>query len=138
MGHYDYCENSSCENPDAEAAQGLLGMLDQKRKRFQETENPVDAWEAWRFCRESHLPIPDWVVSYLDRCAAFVGDLATDPYREWSRIPVFVSLFSTFRFRVESGGMRDDPMHACLAVSKAILFGSLFCPIAAEAQTVVP
>ena len=86
VGHYDFCENPRCENPDVEAGRKLLELLDVMKKEFERTANPVHAWEAWRFCRECSLPIPDWVISYLDRSGEAIqaiGDGRVAPVRHW-------------------------------------------------------
>jgi hypothetical protein len=51
-------------------------VQDHFREGFEETENPVHAWEGWRFYRRSRLPLPEWMLLYLDRCAEVVDRLS--------------------------------------------------------------
>ena len=43
--------------------------LDEEHRRFTATNNGVFAWEAYRVARAARVPVPGWVLSYLDRCA---------------------------------------------------------------------
>lgn len=36
---------------------------------FEDEGNPTLPWEAWRWARNYRLPVPDWVLGYLDDCA---------------------------------------------------------------------
>lgn len=40
-------------------------LMDSKRLEFEETKNPLFAWDAFSICKIKKKPIPDWVWSYL-------------------------------------------------------------------------
>jgi hypothetical protein len=40
------------------------------RYRFEEDREPIFAWYAYQWARADKVPIPDWVLTYLDWCAA--------------------------------------------------------------------
>ncbi len=40
--------------------------------------NPLDVWVAYWEARQSGQPVPDWVMTYLDRCAVALLNLASD------------------------------------------------------------
>tara|TARA_Y100000815_G_scaffold22236_1_gene18864 strand:- start:24 stop:686 length:663 start_codon:yes stop_codon:yes gene_type:complete len=42
---------------------------------FQKDQNPLYAWRAYQNCREHKIPIPDWVLAYLDSSAGKLLDI---------------------------------------------------------------
>ncbi|MEX6506950.1 hypothetical protein [Jiella sp. M17.18] len=46
-----------------------LFRVDVLRRLYEEDENPLYAWEAYRDCQEAGLPVPPWVQEYLKSCA---------------------------------------------------------------------
>ena len=48
------------------------------RTVYERGGNPLDVWLAYWEARESGLPVPDWVMTYLDRCAVALLNLASD------------------------------------------------------------
>ena len=36
---------------------------------FELTGNGTHAWRVYKLARQKHLPVPDWVLTYLDGCA---------------------------------------------------------------------
>lgn len=44
-------------------------FLEQARKLYDETGNPLYAWQAYNFARQFAISIPEWVAEYLDRAA---------------------------------------------------------------------
>lgn len=49
------------------------------RVGFDETASPAFAWQSYLCCREAHRPVEDWVLAYLDGCAAGLVILARTP-----------------------------------------------------------
>ena len=45
------------------------GILNQYKKYYHKTDNPVFAWWVFRFCRKKKIEIPDWVLKYFDASA---------------------------------------------------------------------
>ena len=50
-------------------------VIDAARRQFEETGNPLFAWEAYGHCRISGLPIPEWVFLYFDKTSKRLGVL---------------------------------------------------------------
>ncbi len=48
------------------------------RAAYERGGNPLDVWWAYCEARESGQPVPDWVLTYLDRCAVALLNLASD------------------------------------------------------------
>jgi hypothetical protein len=44
-------------------------QVEEYRRRYLKTGNPVYAWRAYAECRSAHRDIPDWVLEYLDEPA---------------------------------------------------------------------
>ncbi len=44
--------------------------IGQLKRTFESTSDAAAAWEAYGLARASSLPIPDWILSYFDTCAA--------------------------------------------------------------------
>ena len=42
---------------------------------FEKDQNPLYAWRAYQNCREHKIPIPDWVLAYLDSSAGKLLDI---------------------------------------------------------------
>ena len=42
---------------------------------FGKDQNPLYAWRAYQNCREHKIPIPDWVLAYLDSSAGKLLDV---------------------------------------------------------------
>ena len=42
---------------------------------FRKDQNPLYAWRAYQNCREHKIPIPDWVLAYLDSSAGKLLDI---------------------------------------------------------------
>ena len=42
---------------------------------FKKDQNPLYAWRAYQNCREHKIPIPDWVLAYLDSSAGKLLDI---------------------------------------------------------------
>ena len=42
---------------------------------FQKDQNPLYAWRSYQNCREHKIPIPDWVLAYLDSSAGKLLDI---------------------------------------------------------------
>ena len=53
VAHYDLCDEYRCEYPDVEVGRKLFELLDEKKTNFERTGSPVEAWDAWHFCREA-------------------------------------------------------------------------------------
>jgi hypothetical protein len=53
--------------------------LEFEEQEFQRTGNPVYAWGAYRTARAARLPVPDWVLGYLDGAADMLARLALEP-----------------------------------------------------------
>lgn len=43
-------------------------FLASRERQYQETANPAFVWLAYGYCRTSGVPLPLWVLEYLDRC----------------------------------------------------------------------
>lgn len=61
-------------------------------------ENPLDAWLAYLEAREAGLPVPEWVLAYLDAAAVRFRELCQHPPRD-VRIAVAKTLGFTKRKR---------------------------------------
>ena len=48
------------------------------RVAYKRDGNPLEVWWAYWQARESGQPVPDWVMTYLDRCAVALLNLASD------------------------------------------------------------
>jgi len=65
-------------------------FIEADRQRFQDTGNALFVWDAYARSRDAGLPIPDWILDYLDDAArnisAFVNpdrpQSVTDPNKE--------------------------------------------------------
>lgn len=55
-----------------------LIVIEAYRLAYERDGNPLDAWSALYTARRSDLPIPDWVLTYLDRCATSLLHLAKE------------------------------------------------------------
>lgn len=44
-------------------------FLERRRAIYRKTNNPVHVWLAYRAARHLKVPVPIWVLDYLDRCA---------------------------------------------------------------------
>ena len=53
-------------------------LIEVARAAYERGSNPLDVWLAYWEARESGQPVPDWVLTYLDRCAVALLDLASD------------------------------------------------------------
>ena len=53
-------------------------LIEVARAAYERDGNPLDAWWAYCEARESGQPVPDWVLTYLDRCAVALLNLASD------------------------------------------------------------
>lgn len=42
---------------------------DEFQKRYEKTKNPLAAWDCYSYSRKKNAPIPEFVLSYLDRVA---------------------------------------------------------------------
>jgi hypothetical protein len=49
-------------------------LLDMMRRKVVEEKNPLHAWEGYKLARYLNVPIPEWVLEYLDTCAVALGD----------------------------------------------------------------
>lgn len=47
---------------------GVADFLASHERQYQETGNPAFVWLAYGYCRTSGVPLPLWVLQYLDRC----------------------------------------------------------------------
>ncbi len=47
-------------------------VLRNMKDRYQADPNPLYAWQAYALCRERGMPVPEWVLKYLDTA---VGDI---------------------------------------------------------------
>lgn len=52
--------------------------IEAARAAYERDGNPLDVWWAYCEARESGQPVPDWVLTYLDRCAVALLNLASD------------------------------------------------------------
>ncbi len=50
----------------------------ERGERGERGGNPLDVWWAYCEARDSGQPVPDWVLTYLDRCAVALLNLASD------------------------------------------------------------
>ena len=50
--------------------------LDQYRQSFDETNNPLYIWEAYRLCRHFDKPWPDYVVEYMNWIMEYLDGVA--------------------------------------------------------------
>lgn len=53
-------------------------LIEVARAAYERGGNPLDVWWAYCEARESGQPVPDWVLTYLDRCAVALLNLASD------------------------------------------------------------
>ncbi len=60
---------------DKERKKNLLNWLDFYKQKYLETKNSVYAWRGYCICRDANFEIPEWIFSYLDRCAGKMWDL---------------------------------------------------------------
>jgi hypothetical protein len=44
-------------------------LLDAHRRSYEQTRNPIDAWRGYYECRTGDVPLPEWVLKYLDTVA---------------------------------------------------------------------
>ena len=56
----------------------FLGCIDGLKALYDESQNPLYTWRAYRVCRVSKAPIPDWVLGYLDNSAVELTDLVEE------------------------------------------------------------
>ena len=54
------------------------GTIEAACAAYECSGNPLDVWVAYWEARESGQPVPDWVMTYLDRCAVALLNLASD------------------------------------------------------------
>ncbi len=47
--------------------------------QWQGSRNPLFIWHAYRWCRAWKLPLPDWVLAYLDRVARRLFEFERKP-----------------------------------------------------------
>ena len=53
-------------------------LIEVARAAYERGGNPLDVWWAYCEARDSGQPVPDWVLTYLDRCAVALLNLASD------------------------------------------------------------
>ncbi len=53
-------------------------LIEVARAAYERGGNPLDVWWAYCEARESGQPVPEWVLTYLDRCAVALLNLASD------------------------------------------------------------
>ena len=53
-------------------------VIEVARDAYERDGNPLDVWSAYCEARESGLPVPDWILTYLDRCAVALLNLGSD------------------------------------------------------------
>jgi hypothetical protein len=56
------------------------------KEDFEKTGNPVIAWGAYHYARTLRMPIPEWVLAYLDKSA----ELLLNPENQPNDIPVLL------------------------------------------------
>jgi hypothetical protein len=61
-----------------ELPQRRESALAELEQRWEETENPLYVWSAWRFSREAGLSIPEWVAEYFDSCSRMLLTYSTN------------------------------------------------------------
>jgi hypothetical protein len=54
-------------------------LLDGLGVEFAVSKNPICVTEAWRLCRRTGLPAPEWILNHFDRFAEPVHELAVGP-----------------------------------------------------------
>lgn len=47
---------------------GVADFLASRERQYRATGNPAFVWLAYGFCRTSGVPLPQWVLEYLDGC----------------------------------------------------------------------
>ena len=52
------------------------GLIEAARAAYERGSNPLDVWWAYCEARDSGQPVPDWVMTYFDRCAVALMNLA--------------------------------------------------------------
>lgn len=52
-------------------------MADPLHALYRHTKNAIHVWSAYRLARTWRMPIPDWVLDYLDACAVAVTTTPT-------------------------------------------------------------
>ena len=52
-------------------------MIESARVSYELDGNPLHAWRGYIEARQSGEPVPDWVSTYLDRCAVALLNMAT-------------------------------------------------------------
>jgi hypothetical protein len=67
-------EARACSRFEAQA-----WLLEQARLEHAATGNPLAVWVAWRLARRSGLPVPEWVLAYLDDFAQNVHEWVEKP-----------------------------------------------------------
>ena len=75
MDHYHPCDSDDCRHAFKELPDHIRNWYEHRRQEYERTRNPVYAWNEWRQCRTDGTPIPEWVVSYFDRCAEAVHQI---------------------------------------------------------------
>lgn len=56
-------------------------MLDRLRDMFEEHGDPTRPWFAFGWAREHGLPVPEWVLAYLDDRRAKIGEAIASPLK---------------------------------------------------------
>jgi hypothetical protein len=94
--------------------------LDGPRLEWERTQDPRWVWRAIRHCVHYREPLPDWVMSYLNRCAAAIENIEGDYGR---------ALHRALEFPAKSGRKRANAIDMAterfaMAFAKAILDGA--------------
>ena len=78
------------------------------RAAYERDGNPLDVWLAYWEARESGQPVPDWVMTYLDRCAVALLNLAGDA-AQGNRVPApSAAIAEAFEMKLPGQGGRGS------------------------------
>ncbi|MCG8097264.1 MAG: hypothetical protein JAZ17_27190 [Candidatus Thiodiazotropha endolucinida] len=60
----------------------LVKLIAEQYEVYRKTNNPLYIWQAYSMCREVDLPIPDWILEYLDQCSINLMNHWDNPPKE--------------------------------------------------------
>jgi hypothetical protein len=79
--------------------EGTKRAVEAARFGWDESNNPVFAWVAFRTCRSAGLDLPEWVLKYLDQGADAMVRLFEEPPKQKNRVAPAIA---------EALGMKTD------------------------------
>ena len=78
------------------------------RDAYERDGNPLHVWSAYCEARESGQPLPEWVMTYLDRCAMALMDLVSASARGKSVTTPSTAIAEAFEMKRPGQGGRGS------------------------------